>query len=178
MDFNELLASVTPLLVAGGYLLLTQYGAAVLAYLAERLVGLVLSLQAKVNESKIGAMLKTDDFLFGICAPAVAAVNDSYVQSLKDASADGKITPEEVTEAHSRALAVLKASLTKDQLQHLLKVLGEDFMTVIAARLPSVVAALKGLGASAAAPKAVQQAVAVLAEPPAPAQEDMSQPGF
>jgi len=181
MNFNELLATVTPLLVAGGYVLLTQYGVAALAYIAERVVGLILSLQAKVNESKVGAMLKVDDFLFSQMAAAVAAVNDSYTASLKEFSADGKLTPEEITEANARALAVFKASLTKDQIQHLLAVLGEDFMSVVAARLPSVVAALKGLGAQVAAPKTAQDAVAAIvaqAAPEAPAAEDMNQPGF
>lgn len=180
MSAVDLSASVVPLLITGAYFMLTRYGVTVLAFIAERLTGLILSLQAKVNESKIGAMLKTDDMLFGLAAAAVAAVNDSYVQSIKDASADGKLTPEEITEANARALAVFKSSLTKDQLQHLLTHVGEDFMSVVAARLPSVVAGLKGLGAQAAAPKPVQQAAAALLDPPTPepVEGDPTTPGF
>lgn len=158
MNWESILASVTPALLALAYLLAAQYSAAVVAYIADKIATLILSLQAKINENKIMAMVAFDDYLFSLLTAAVSATKSKLVDMLKRASEDGKLTKEEMQMCVDEAYATFKASLTGDQLKHITAVLGGDLEKVVKARIPSVVEAIKASGLFGSQPPAASGA--------------------
>lgn len=57
---------------------------------------------------------------------AVAEVHQTYVAALKEANADGKLTPEEAKEARERAISVAKTNLGRRGLARLGRIVGVD----------------------------------------------------
>jgi hypothetical protein len=146
MNWESILASVTPALLALAYLIAAKYSVEVVTFAASKIADLILSLQAKVNENKIAAMVTIDDMIFQHGSAAVAATKDMLVDRLKEASSDGKLTKEEMQECIEAAYQTMIASLTGPQLALLKDALGADLKKIITARIPSIVAAVKASG--------------------------------
>lgn len=146
-QFNEVLQGILlaakPAILAIVYMLAAKYLVDILGGILGGLADKIIALRDKINENETMAKIKVDDLILDRLYETVIGVKDSLVDSLKDASADGKLTKEEAKAAADKALEAFKASLSKDELSTLMRVAGEDFMTLVAARLPGVVALSK-----------------------------------
>ncbi len=102
----EALAALSPVVLA------------VLTWLGARLAALI---QAKVrNEYLRGALVRLDDAVF----TAVKAIQQDTVAAIKKASADGRLTDDEVTEIRRAAVDSVKAQLGLKGLAELARILG------------------------------------------------------
>lgn len=98
------------------------HGDSVIAWLGAALAGLVAKYvltridNEKVRKYATRAWTEVKD--------AVAEVYQTYVSALKEANADGKLTPEEAAEARKKAIAIAKANIGKKGLARLSRILG------------------------------------------------------
>jgi len=100
-------------------------------------------LGTKLNNHKYLKIAEFDDFLNQRLALAVAGTKDSFVDAIKKANADGKLTKEEMLEATQIAYSAFKDSLTSIELKEVVSILGDDIKRIIMARIPGVVASFK-----------------------------------
>jgi len=138
-----MLAAMMPAILALLYAFAAKHVVDAAASLFDKLGAKIVDLNKRINQNETMARLQIDDFILGRLREVVLGVKDSLVDSLKDASADGKLTKEEAAAAVEAAKDAFKKSLSKDELTMLLRVLGSDFLTIIGARIPGVVALLK-----------------------------------
>lgn len=140
---SGLLESAKPALLAFAYTLAAKYFVDLVGKFFGAGLDKIIELKAKINENDLMSRLQLDDFILDRLHLIASGVKDSMVDALKEASVDGKLTPDEVKKVSKAALDAFKASLTKEELFALLRVAGEDFMTLVAARLPGAVALSK-----------------------------------
>lgn len=126
----EILAALSPLLLA------------VIAYGAKKLADLI---NAKVqSEALRNILIRTDTVVFA----AVKELAQVTVDSLKEAAADGKITPEEAAKVKADALAKVKSYLGQPGLDALMQILGlKDAPTVDAYLSSKIEAAVRDVKA-------------------------------
>jgi hypothetical protein len=74
---------------------------------------------------------------------AVLAVSQTYVDALKAANADGKLTDQEKAEAKAKALALIKQNLGPVGLRKLAKIIGVDVDGWLGTKLEAAVATLQ-----------------------------------
>jgi 2-phospho-L-lactate guanylyltransferase (CobY/MobA/RfbA family) len=146
----QLWDAIRPPLLAILYLLAAKYAATFVGGLIERGVVGLTELRDRLNKSKYLSITQFDDFILNRLIDVVKAVKDSYVDKIKKASADGKLTTEEAKEANRVAVELFRSSLSKVELDEVLSILGQDFMRIIEAKVPIAVAAAKDLDKPAA----------------------------
>lgn len=71
---------------------------------------------------------------------AVLEVKQTFVDSIKAASADGTLTPAEKAEAKARAIAIAKSNLGSKGLARLAKIIGVDVEGWLSNKLEAIVA--------------------------------------
>lgn len=102
--------------------LLAEYGPAVLAWVLTGL-GTLLSRYVWVkiqHDFARGVLQRAWDEVNA----AVAAVAQSYTDALKERNADGKLTPEEQSEAWAQAMGMVKRNLGSKTFKALVRILG------------------------------------------------------
>jgi len=118
----------------------------VVAYILGALVNGVMWLQVKINENKYMAIIRADDMLTEELKSIIVGLQDELVEGLKKSAVDGKLTKDEIDELKSKAVARLKAGVSKDKMAEIRKQFGNDLTAVVAAKLPGLVALMKGRG--------------------------------
>lgn len=123
-------------------------------------------IRAKVgNEYLKGVLVRLDDAVF----TAVKAIQQSVVEEIKLASADGKITDEEKRRIKDKALATVKSHLGTKGLAELAKILGLDGVALDGLLSSKVEAAVHDLRRSTQAVNGVAHGGAPVPLAPAPA---------
>jgi hypothetical protein len=139
----EFWAAAAPAILAVVYALAAKYLAGVVGWLLEHVIEGIGKLKLKLNENKYLAIAQFDDWLFDKLGEAVAATKDAFVDAVKAASADGKLTKEEAKAATEKAVETFKAGLSAIETRQITTMLGEDAWAIVKARVPAVVAAMK-----------------------------------
>lgn len=145
MDYQKIAEYFLPALLALVYTLAAKYASGAIGALLEKVVELLINAKMKVNENKVLAFTKFDDYIFDKISSVVLAVKDSYVDNIKAASADGKLTEAEAKEVTEKAIEMFKASLTKDELKNLQEVVGDDIKAYLASKIPQVYSQVKSV---------------------------------
>lgn len=137
---------------------------AALTWAAAKLAQLI---RAKVqNEYLKGVLVRLDDAVF----TAVKDLQQSVVEEIKAASADGKITDDEKRQIKERALASVKSHLGTKGLAEIAKVFGLEggaLETLLSSKVEAAVHDLRRTAPLAAAPASHGGAASPLAAAPA-----------
>jgi len=119
----------------------------VLALFGSVLTGYVIRRYMKGTAAEILARALSEIF------DAVLEVKQTYVDSLKDASRDGKLTSPEMREARERAISIAKSNLGVKGLARLSRILGVDNLeTWLTTKVESAIGTVKITAPSTKAP--------------------------
>lgn len=127
--------------------LVLSFAAPLAGKLLDLLVAFLSWAKAKTNETWIFGKLDVDDFIYDHISAAVLAVKDSFVDSIKAKSVDGKLTKDEALEATNLAFKNFCDRITQTDYDRLMKIIAKDsepvFEEIIKARIQTVVADVK-----------------------------------
>jgi hypothetical protein len=143
--WESLVESVRPVVVAFVWTLLGMYGARIIGYSFASLLSGLISLQERIENTKLGHYSKIDDYIFKHLITAVGAVQRDLVDAWKAASENGKLTPVQIQEAKEVAWRTFWASLPADMKQQIQKMAKSEVKAFILARIPTAVDAFRGI---------------------------------
>lgn len=135
--------ALLPIITAGLLALVAKFILQWIGELTDKLLRWVTDFGDHLNKLKYLRDMEADDFILDKVSCAIQGVKDSYVDSIKNGGADGKLTKEEAQEANRLAWEAFRESLSEIELKTVVGILGEDFKKIIIARIPGIVAGLK-----------------------------------
>jgi hypothetical protein len=149
MDWSKIVETLTPLLTplvlaltTCLYALAARYALDVLGMALEKVLKVVDWARGKLNARWL-SRIEADDFLWEHIEKAVRFTHEHLVADIKAASADGKLTTDEATEAMEAAWKAFSSTVTEVDMEELKDVLKADVKKLVWDRIPVALANLK-----------------------------------
>lgn len=143
LNFASLMEYAKPALLVILYTVAAKFLASAVAAGFDFFIVKLQEWGTKIDETRLGRLTRIDNFLFGLLINSATAVKAEFVDALKLASDDGKLTKEEMEMAKEKAYEVFRATLPPDFKKELISIAGEDFKAYVISKIPAAVEFIK-----------------------------------
>jgi len=140
---EDVFMQIRPYLIALFLAAAANYAAGALDKILSALADQVIKLQKWLDEKDWLKKMRIDNLITQRIHEAIIIVKDEYVDDIREASKDGKLTKAEAAVATGQAYEKFCEVLSATEKSELLSVFGDDLQNFIMARIPALVQYLK-----------------------------------